>query len=249
MYSSILLKPSQRSPCLRLASLCAAASLLCVTPVQAQNQEPDFSAMALKWARGMAKTAQPQTATPLRLELTVGALDSRLKLAPCGNVEAYMPPGARLWGHSRVGLRCVDGMSKWNVSIPLTLKAFGPAWVVRGQVMAGSALAQSDVVSVEVDWAEDTSPVLLDPALWLGQTAARNLSTGQVLRQGLVRPTQVFQAGTQVRVVAQGPGFEVSSDGQALSVGVVGQMTRVRMDNGRITSGTVLDARTVKIDL
>jgi flagella basal body P-ring formation protein FlgA len=52
-----------------------------------------------------------------------------------------------------------------------------------------------------------------------------------------------------VRVVAEGSGFAVSSDAQALSVGVVGQMTRVRMDNGRITSGTVLDARTVRIDL
>ena len=247
MYLFVAVKPSQRRPFMRLAGLFAAACLLCANPALAQSQEPDFSAMALKWARSVA--VQPQTTTPLRLEFTVGALDSRLKLAPCGNVEAYLPPGARLWGHSRVGLRCVDGMSKWNVSIPVTLKAFGPAWVVRGQVMAGSALAQSDVVSVEVDWAEDTSPVLLDPALWLGQTAARNLSTGQVIRQGLVRPTQVFQAGTQVRVVAQGHGFEVSSDGQALSVGVVGQMTRVRMDNGRITSGTVLDARTVKIDL
>jgi flagella basal body P-ring formation protein FlgA len=181
--------------------------------------------------------------------MAVGALDSRLRLAPCGNVEAYLPPGARLWGHSRVGLRCVDGMAKWNVSIPLTVKAFGQAWVVRGQVLAGNPLAQSDVVSVEVDWAEETSPVLLDPALWLGQTAARNLSTGQVLRAGLVRPTQVFQAGTQVRVVAEGTGFAISSDAQALSVGVVGQMARVRMDNGRIASGMVLDARTVKIDL
>jgi flagella basal body P-ring formation protein FlgA len=135
------------------------------------------------------------------------------------------------------------------VSLPVTVKAYGQAWVVRGQVLAGSTLGQNDVVATEVDWAEDTNPVLQDPALWLGQTAARNLSTGQVLRQGAVRPTQVFQAGSQVRVVAEGQGFAVSSDGQALSVGVVGQMTRVRMDNGRITSGTVLDARTVRIDL
>jgi flagella basal body P-ring formation protein FlgA len=160
-----------------------------------------------------------------------------------------MPPGTRLWGRSRVGLRCIDGMVKWNVSLPLTVKAYGQAWVVRGQVMAGSPLTQGDVVATEVDWAEETSPVLLDPAQWLGQTATRNMSTGQVLRAGLVRPTQVFQAGSQVRVVAEGPGFAVSSDAQALSAGVVGQPTRVRMDNGRITSGMVLDARTVRVDL
>jgi flagella basal body P-ring formation protein FlgA len=66
-----------------------------------------------------------------------------------------------------------------------------------------------------------------------------------VLREGMVRPAQVFSAGAQVRVVAQGPGFEVTSLAQALSAGVVGQTARVRMDNGRIASGTVVDARTV----
>jgi flagella basal body P-ring formation protein FlgA len=140
-------------------------------------------------------------------------------------------------------------MTKWNVSVPVNVKAFGNAWVVRGQVMAGNPLTQSDAVQVEVDWAEDSNPVLADATAWLGQTAMRSLSTGQVLRSGMVRPTQVFQAGTQVRVVAEGPGFQVSSDAQALSAGVVGQTARVRMDNGRVASGTVLDARTVKIEL
>jgi flagella basal body P-ring formation protein FlgA len=143
----------------------------------------------------------------------------------------------------------VDGVTRWNVSVPLTVKVFGNAWVVRGQVLAGNPIAQSDLVQAEVDWAEDTNPVLIDAGLWLGQTATRVLTTGQALRQGMVRPTQVFQAGTQVRVVAEGPGFQISGDAQALSAGVVGQTTRVRMDNGRVTSGTVLDARTVKIEL
>jgi flagella basal body P-ring formation protein FlgA len=65
----------------------------------------------------------------------------------------------------------------------------------------------------------------------------------------MVRPAQVFQAGAQVRVLAGGVGFQITADGQALSAGVVGQLTRVRMDNGRVMSGTVLDARTVKLDI
>lgn len=213
------------------------------------QQEPDYPAMALKWARSQAAASLPRDASHLRLEVSVGALDSRLRLAACGNVEAYMPPGARLWGNSRVGLRCVDGMSRWNVSVPVTVKAFGNAWVVRSPVMAGNTVTEADMVFAEVDWAEDTNPVLADAAQWAGQTAARSLTTGQVMRHGMVRPTQVFKAGTQVRVVAMGPGFQVSADAQALSAGVVGQAARVRMENGRIASGTVLDARTVKIEL
>ena len=58
-----------------------------------------------------------------------------------------------------------------------------------------------------------------------------------------------FQAGAQVRVVAQGAGFQIASDGQALSAGVVGQPARVRMDNGRVMTGVVLDNRTVKLEI
>jgi flagella basal body P-ring formation protein FlgA len=65
----------------------------------------------------------------------------------------------------------------------------------------------------------------------------------------MIRPAQVFQAGAQVRVVAQGTGFQITSDGQALSVGVVGQPARVRMDSGRVMMGVVLDGRTVKLEI
>ena len=91
--------------------------------------------------------------------------------------------------------------------------------------------------------------MLAQSADWLGLVATRALGTGQTLRQSMVRAPQVFQAGSLVRVLAQGGGFQVSADAQAVSAGVVGQPAKVRMDNGRVLTGTVVDARTVKIDL
>ncbi len=230
---------------LRLLGLALACGM-----VQAQGVAgPDFKVMAEDWLRDAANASQSSSPSALRLEIKVGSLDSRLKLAPCGNVEPYLPPGSRLWGRTRVGLRCVDGQSRWNVSLPVTVNAFGPAWVVKGAVAAGSALTEADVVEAEVNWAEEASPVIRDRALWVGQIATRQLTTGQTLRQSMVRPAQVFQAGAQIRVLAQGPGFQVSSEAQALSAGVVGQTARVRMENGRVSAGVVLDTKTVKIDL
>jgi len=101
----------------------------------AQSAEPDLAAMALKWARSNVAATLPDSAKGLRMDVSVGALDSRLRLAPCGNIEPYLPIGSRLWGHGRVGLRCVDGVSKWNVSVPVTVKAYGNAWVVRGWLL------------------------------------------------------------------------------------------------------------------
>jgi flagella basal body P-ring formation protein FlgA len=185
----------------------------------------------------------------VRTEVTLGNLDSRLKLASCARVEPYLPPGMRLWGKTRLGLRCVDGTGKWNVFLPVTVKAVGRAWVVRRDLAPGAALGESDLMQADVDWAEDSSPVMAEPAQWLGQVSSRALTTGQTLRQNMVRPAQVFQAGAQIRVLAQGAGFQITVDGQALSAGVVGQLARVRMDNGRVMSATVLDARTVRLEI
>jgi flagella basal body P-ring formation protein FlgA len=217
---------------------------------QAQSvQPPAFEALAQDWLRDATNTVQATGGSNLRMEVKVGSLDSRLRLAACGNIEPYLPPGSRLWGRTRIGLRCIDGVNRWNVSLPITVNAFGKAWVVKSPVQPGVVITQDDVVEAEVNWAEESSPVIRDQALWVGQVATRMLTTGQTLRQGMVKPAQVFQAGAQVRVVAQGPGFQVSSDAQALSAGVVGQVARVRMENGRVSSGVVLDMRTVKIDL
>jgi flagella basal body P-ring formation protein FlgA len=201
------------------------------------------------WLDAALAHALPAWADPLRIEVVLGELDSRLRLAPCNKVEPFVPPGARLWGKTRLGLRCVEGASKWSVFLPLTVKAFGPAWVIRGGVASGAVLTQADAVEAEVDWAEDASPVVAKLANWEGYTATRALSTGQVLRQSVVKPAQVFQAGAQVRVVARGYGFQVVSDAQALSAGVIGQVARVRMDNGRIMTGVVTDGRTVSVDI
>jgi flagella basal body P-ring formation protein FlgA len=64
-----------------------------------------------------------------------------------------------------------------------------------------------------------------------------------------VRPPQLFRAGAQVKVIAQGPGYAVTSAGQAMSAGAAGQIVRIRMDNGRIVSGTVNEVGTVVVAL
>lgn len=210
---------------------------------------PDIAATSRQFLDAAVAQAPASANMPLRMEVSLGALDSRLRLAPCARVEPYLPPGMRLWGKTRLGLRCLEGTVRWNVFLPVTVKAFGPAWVVQGAVAPGTTLAAGDAVEAEVDWAEDASPIVSDPAQWIGTTVTRALQPGQPLRQSLVRAPQAFGAGSQVRIVAQGPGFAVTSGGQAINAGFVGQQVRVRMDNGRIMNGTVVDSQTVQMAL
>lgn len=205
---------------------------------QSQSQSQDFSEMSSQWLQGALSQSEMQS-MPLRMEVQVGKLDARLNLAPCQKVEPYLPSGSKLWGRTRIGLRCVQGDKPWNVFLPVTIKAFGPAWVLTNNVSMGETLTQDSAMQTEVDWAESPHAIMALPDDWVGQTAARNLTAGMALRQTMVKAPQLFKPGAAVKVLASGGGFTVSSSGKALEGGGVGQNVRVRMDNGRTVTGVV----------
>lgn len=229
------------------ALLACGLVLAAALPAAAQSAT-ELSQITQSWIDHALQT-DAVSSLPLRMEVDVGELDPRLRLAPCARVEPYLPTGARLWGRTRLGLRCAEGSSRWNVFLPVTVKAYGPAWVLTGNVQSGATLTETDAAQAEVDWAGDHAAVVADPAQWVGQVAARPLRAGEALRQSMVRAPKLFQAGAQVRVSAQGAGYAVSAGGQALSAGSAGQTVRVRMDNGRIISGVVDENGTVSVNL
>lgn len=235
--------PSVSAP----AVLVAAAPATAQPPAVAQPPSADWASVTQRWLDAALQQRDGAAALPLRMEVNVGALDPRLRLAPCNRVEPYLPAGARLWGRTRLGLRCAEGSTPWNVFLPVTVKAFGPAWVLTRSVPPGTVLTAADAQEMEIDWAADNSPVVAQPEQWIGQVASRALAAGQPLRQSMVRAPSVFRTGAQVRVLAQGAGFVVAGSGQALSDGGVGQTVRVRMDNGRIVSGIVDESGTVDV--
>ncbi|MFN3375285.1 MAG: flagellar basal body P-ring formation chaperone FlgA [Burkholderiaceae bacterium] len=227
--------------------LAAAPASAVSSPAASFEAGADWAAVTQRWLDAALQQRDGGATLPLRMEVSVGNLDPRLRLAPCNRVEPYLPAGTRLWGRTRLGLRCAEGSTPWNVFLPVTVKAFGPAWVLTRNVPPGTVLTAADAQEMEIDWAADNSPVVAQPEQWVGQVASRALAAGQPLRQSMVRAPSVFRAGAQVRVTAQGPGFVVAGAGQALSDGGVGQTVRVRMDNGRVISGIVSDSGTVDV--
>lgn len=184
-----------------------------------------------------------------RTEVIVGTLDPRLKLAPCQQVVPYLPPGTRPLGRTRIGLRCLQGSTRWNVSLPVTIKLWAPSLVATGALPAGTVLAASHLAMAEVDLAERPDPAISQGPLALGRTLARGLSTGEALRRGDLKIRQYFNAGDSVRIVATGPGYAISSEGQALGPGLEGQSTRVRTDSGRVLTGIATAERRVEVAL
>ncbi len=184
-----------------------------------------------------------------RVEVSLGQLDPRLRLAPCQRIEPYLPAGTVLWGKTRIGLRCTQGPSAWNVFLPIRVGVFGQAWVALAALPAGSVIAAGDLTQAEVNLAEEPSLAITDTQLALGRALARALGAGQALRQSDLKARQWFAAGDEVRLLASGSGFSVSGSGQALNHGLEGQPVRVRIESGRVVVGMPVGERQVELPL
>lgn len=197
------------------------------------------------------KAAEAATAnTPgTRVAIEVGRLDPRLKLAPCADIQPYLPPNARLWGRTRIGLRCANGPVKWNVYLPVQVQVFARSAVAAGALASGAVLTAADLALAEVDLAAEPGAAIAQPALAVGRTLARPLDAGAALRTTHLKARQFFAAGDTVTVLAVGQGYAVSGAGQAMNAGLEGQAVRVRTEGGRIVSGQAVAEGRVEVAL
>lgn len=221
----------------------------------AQSNAPAGAAAALDPAvlervRALAQQAAATATADLpgssRVAIELGALDARLRLAPCAQVQPYLPPGQRMWGRARIGLRCAQG-APWNVSLPVTVKVFMPSLVLAQSLPAGSTLEPQHLRQQEVDVAAGSSAAVSVEQQALGRTLARAMAAGEALQRADLRPRQWFAAGDTVRVVALGEGFSVSGEAQALGPGLEGQSVRLRTDSGRIVSAQPVAPRQAEV--
>lgn len=225
------------------------AQALAGSPAPGSALTETLKAAVQRLAQEAATTLWGNGTPAPRTEVIVGPLDARLKLAPCQQVVPYLPPGTRPLGRTRIGLRCIEGSSRWNVTLPVTIELWAPSLVAAVALPAGTVLSASHLVTAEVDLAAKPDPVIGQSALALGRTLARGLAPGDALRRGDLRIRQYFNAGDSVRIVAVGPGYAISSEGQALGPGLEGQRIRVRTDSGRVITGVATAERRVEVAL
>jgi flagella basal body P-ring formation protein FlgA len=183
---------------------------------------------------------------PGRVELEVGKIDERVKLAACAKPEPFVPNGSRLWGRTHLGVRCREG-AQWSVLVPVVVRIFAPAMVAARPLTPGMELTEDAYRVEEVELTREAPGILSDIAGVAGQLVARPVAAGAPLRRDHFRPRPAVAPGDQVRLVYSGPGFAVTSSGKALQAGLEGQSVRVQLESGRVLSGVARQGRLVEV--
>jgi len=231
-----------------LAPVVLALAPLCASQAAAAPSGALDDALAVQ-VQALAREASREAAPGLRVEVRVGRLDPRLKLAPCAAVLPYLPQGTRLWGAARIGLRCNDGIARWHVFLPIQVDVWGPGVVAAGPLAAGATVGAGDLKPAEVNLAAQPGAAVPRPELAVGRVLARPLAAGAPLFAADLRARQWFAAGDTVRIVAAGSGWRIHGEGQALAPGLEGRPVRVRTESGRVVSGVAVAEREVEVPL
>lgn len=191
--------------------------------------------------------ARSQTANlPGQVEVTVAPLDPRTRLARCDSLQPFLTPGAKLWGTGNLGLRCLKPQS-WTVYLPVTVKVTGEVVVTAGPVRRGQILTPEDVRLERAELTQLPGDVLTDVQAAVGKTANAAFPAGFPLREDMLRAPLAVTAGQRVRIVFQGEGFNVSSEGKALGNASIGESVQVRSTSGKVMSGVVQERGVVVV--
>jgi len=123
-------------------------------------------------------------------------------------------------------------------------------YVVAAQPIARGSVLQPAHVELKRGRLDQLPPrTMLDINQAQDSVSLRDLAPGQAIQLSMLRQAWRIKAGQRVMVVANGDGFSINSEGQALNNAAVAQNARVRMSSGQVVSGTVGSDGNILINL
>lgn len=184
-------------------------------------------------------------ATP---QVTVGSLDSRLKLAACDQtLETYDSPNGLNGGRGVVGVRC-NGSKPWKIYVPVQVALMDSVVVSRRPVVRGQALRADDVMLSEVDISGLHKAYFTRIEDVIGLRSKRAITSGSTLHAGLLQRANLVKRGSQVEIVAITADLHVTMRGKALADGGRGDRIRVKnLNSGRVITGTVIESGVIEV--
>ena len=167
-----------------------------------------------------------------------------LKLA-CENPTFSTPGNSRLWGNLTVLAQCGNAKQYLQVSV----QAVGDYVVAATPIVRGAPIEAQSVTLMRGRLDQLPPRTMLTLAQAEDAISLRDVAIGQPIQLSMVLQSWRVKAGQKVQVIAQGEGFSINGEGQALNNAGVSQNARVRMSSGQVVSGQVNTDGNILINL
>ncbi len=178
--------------------------------------------------------------------VTIEVKPPRNGLLVCASLEAFLPTGSRAVGKTTVGVRCL-APTPWTAYLSAQVRQIDHYVVTRQPLPANHVLTAADIMLTEGDLGSLPIDVVNDPAALVGYRTVSGLAAAAPLRTSVVRAPLAVQQGQATRLMLNGPGFSVQSEGQALANASRGDRVRVKTLSGNVVSGVAQGGQQVVV--
>ncbi|MCX2523099.1 flagellar basal body P-ring formation chaperone FlgA [Larsenimonas rhizosphaerae] len=157
-------------------------------------------------------------------------------LGPCPVAAPFMPTAGRPWGRITVGVKC-PGSPPETRYFQADVSVQGTYYVARSPLNAGHRITSGDLVAVSGDLTTLSNRLATSADTLTGQITTRRIGQNTPILTSMVKSPQVIKRGHDVRVIARGQGFHLTSAGIALNGAARGESVRIKTSRGTILRG------------
>ncbi len=207
------------------------------------------SLAAIRQAAGRFAISRLESVLPdAKPSVKVGQLDTRLKLAACGQkLRLSAPAGSANVGNTVVAVVC-PGPVAWKLYVPVRVAARQRVVIAARSLKRGVHLGRADLSMASRNLARLSYGYYTRPDEVIGQVLTRNLIQGRVITPTSLRPPLLVKRGQVVTIKVQEGELSVTAQGEALQNGAQGSLVRVRnVESKRIVQGIVIGFGVVEV--
>ncbi len=196
----------------------------------AQNQNVD--ALMSK----VTSHLQQKFGGPNNASIKVFPPETELNLSPCNKLDISVPGGpSSINGNIRVGVKCLQ-TNGWTIFLSANVQQKKTYFLAKRQIPYGEILKADDLVAAQ-DFPDN---IPMDAVFDLRQAVGRGVveivgANTPILTRHFSNQS-VISNGQAVKVLVQGSGFKIMSDGKALGNASVGQFVKIKLNSGQVVT-------------
>jgi len=241
-FYSIFFFKDKQSQCGLINNSLLLTGLLCCLSCECANAQSDIEnieQLRIKVAQFLTDEYNQSKAS--KVEVKVGTLDDRLRLAQCNQKLALtLQDTIHNGGNINVQVEC-KGSSHWTILVPALAIVYRPVAVANRNLQRGDIVTSGDITLDVKDMSGLRIGFVLEPENIAGKEIKFPMNKGEAFRTSVLDAPLVIKRGEEVTVEAIAGGIKVLTTGTAVTDGRLGQQMRVKNNQSeRIVTAKVV---------
>ena len=211
-------------------------------PSLAQDQAPNQDQALVEAVKRFLLNQASEDADEVRVKV----FPPSAQFGACSSPRPFFPNRhQRQWGRVSVGVECSGSQDRY---LQAEIEGIGSYVTAAERMETGTVIDQGMLIMRQGSLGRLPSGTIRHIDEAIGKMTRRTVSAGSTLREHQLRNIPLVEQRQSVSVEAQGGGFRVSREGEALEDGGMGDEVRIRLSRREIITGEVIGSGRVAVD-